>query len=249
MKMNRPIRILAKAAQSFERRPWLLAAAFLASDLLVYLTLAILFTNHCPSQFRFVPELSDEFASFVSDVYDFSLKLSVVVGAVMVVAPILPLIFRRYRTVVVMLVLGIVVMKAGRGGLELIPWSCRSALAEQMRVVRLNVERKKASLRQGDTEWLRVSVHKFEVRQWYFYDKKYCIRKPDNAVDKEIYFLCDEKWRHSRYDKDMWDGRVLLDNVVHWGECGQQLHLETKDGKRHVLDYATGELRQQECDQ
>ena len=93
MKMNRPIGILAKAARSFEQRPWLLAAAFLASDLLMYLTLAILFTNHCPSQLRFVPELSDEFASFVSDVYDFSLKLSVVVGAVMLVAPIIPLIW------------------------------------------------------------------------------------------------------------------------------------------------------------
>ena len=235
-----------KAIERFlERRPWLLAAAFLASDLLMYLTLAILFANHCPSQFRFVPELSDEFASFVSDVYDFSLKLSVVVGAVMLVAPVIPLVFRRYRTVVIMLVLGIAVMKAGKGGLELIPWSCRSALAEQMRVVRLNVERKKASLRQGKSEWLRIPVHKFELRQWYFYDKKYCIRKPDNAVDKKIYFLCDEKWRHSRYDKDMWDGRVLLDNVVHWGECGQQLHLETKDGKRYVLDYATGDLKQQ----
>ena len=33
--------------------------------------------------------------------------------------------------------------------------------------------------------------------------------------------------------KDMWESHVILDNVVHWGECGQQLHLETKDGKRY----------------
>ena len=232
-----------------ERRPWCIAGVYLLMEVLKYLALAILFTNHCPSTLRFVPELSDEFAARVGDVYDFSLKAAAVVGAVMLVVPVLPLIFRRYRTVVIMLVLGIAVTELGMRGVDLIPWSCRSVLAEQMRVVRLNVERKKEAQRHGKTECLRVPVHKFEVRQWYFYDKKYCIQKPDNAVDKEIYFLCDEKWRHSRYDKDMWDGRVLLDNVVHWGECGQQLHLETKDGRRYVLDYATGELKQQEGNQ
>ena len=236
-----------KAIERFlERRPWLLAAAFLASDLLMYLTLAILFTNHCPSQFRFVPELSDEFASFVSDVYDFSLKLSVVVGAVMLVAPVIPLVFRRYRTVVIMLVLGIAVMELGKRGVDLIPWSCRSVLAEQMRVVRLNVERKKEARRQGKAEWLRVPVHKFEVRQWYFHNERYQIRRPHNSMDKDCYYLSDKKWRPDRYAKGMWESHVILDDVVHWGECGQQLHLETKDGKRHVLDYATGELKQQE---
>jgi len=162
--MNSKVRALARFALAIERRPWLFAVLFAVSDLLMYLTLAVLFTNHCPSHLRFVPELSDEFAAAVSDVYDFSLKLSVVIGIIMFIAPVVPLIFRRYWTVVIMLVLGIVVMKAGRGGLSLIPWSCRSALAEQMRVVRLNIARKAEAQRQGKTEWSRVPVHKFERR-------------------------------------------------------------------------------------
>lgn len=228
------------------RRPWLFAVLFAVSDLLMYLTLAVLFTNHCPSHLRFVPELSDEFAAAVSNVHDFSLKLSVMLGTVMLVAPVVPLVFRRYRTVVVILVLGIVVMKAGRCGLSLIPWSCRSALAEQMRVVRLNIARKAEAQRQGKTEWSRVPVHKFERRMWYFSDERYCISKPDNAVDKEIYFLSDEKWRPDRRARDMWRTRVLLADVVSWDECGDCLRVETKEGKRYALDYATGELRLQE---
>jgi len=228
------------------RRPWLFAVLFAVSDLLMYLTLAVLFTNHCPSHLRFVPELSDEFAAAVSDFHDFSLKLSVVIGIIMLIAPVVPLVFRRYRTVVVMLVLGIVVMKAGRCGLSLIPWSCRSVLAEQMRVVRLNVARKAEAKRQGKPNWRRSPVHKFEQRLWYFHNERYSISKPYNAVDKSIYFLTDEKWRPDRYSKDMWYGRVLADDVVSWGECGNRLHVETKRGKRYVLDYATGRLQQLE---
>ena len=148
-----------------------------------------------------------------------------------------------------MLVLGIAVMEAGMRSLDLIPWSCRSVLAEQMRVVRLNVERKKEAQRQGKTECLRVPVHKFEVRQWYFHNERYQIYHPYNSLDKNYYYLSDRKWRPDRYAKDMWESRVILDDVVHWGECGQQLHLETKDGRRYVLDYATGDLKQQEGNQ
>ena len=232
-----------KAIERFlERRPWLLAAAFLASDLLMYLTLAILFTNHCPSQFRFVPELSDEFASFVSDVYDFSLKLSVVVGAVMLVAPILPLIFRRYRTVLIMLSWSAAVMVVGTYALDLVPWSCRSALAEQMRIVRLNVERKKEAQRQGKSEWLRVPVHKFEEDRWTFFDERYVVHKLHNTIVKDVYLLSDRKWRQDRYRKDMWEDRVLLDDVVQWGDCKDHLYVVTKSGKRYILDYVSGKL-------
>lgn len=236
-----------KAIERFlERRPWCIAGVYLLMELLKYLALAILFTNHCPSSLRFVPELSDEFAAWVSDVYDFSLKAAAVVGAVMLVVPVLPLIFRRYRTVVIMLVLGIAVTELGMRGVDLIPWSCRSVLAEQMRVVRLNVERKKEAQRQGKLEWLRVPVHKFEMVDWRFHDGRYVIERSGNILKKNYYCLIDEKWRPDRYAKDMWESRIVLRDVVHWGECGQQLHLETKDGKRYVLDYATGVLKQQE---
>ena len=243
------MRAIERVALFLDRRPWFVAVVYLLMELLKYLALAILFTNHCPSSLRFVPELSDEFAVWVSDSYDFSLKAAAVVGAVMLVAPVIPLVFRRYRTVVVMLVLGIAVTELGMRGVDLIPWSCRSVLAEQMRVVRLNVVRKKEAQRQGKAEWLRVPVHKFEVRQWKFHNDRYQIYHPYNSIDKNYYYLSDTKWRPDRYDKDMWESHVILDNVMHWGECGQQLHLETKDGGRYVLDYATGELKQQEGNQ
>ena len=249
MRLGFAMRALNGVLRVLERRPWCIAGVYLLMELLKYLALAILFTNHCPSTLRFVPELSDEFAAWVSDIYDFSLKAAAVVGAVMLVAPVIPMVFRRYRTVVVMLVLGIAVMETGMRSLDLIPWSCRSVLAEQMRVVRLNVERKKEAQRQGKTECLRVPVHKFEVRQWYFHNERYQIYHPYNSLDKNYYYLSDRKWRPDRYAKDMWESRVILDDVVHWGECGQQLHLETKDGRRYVLDYATGDLKQQEGNQ
>ena len=241
--------MISGVALCLERRPWIFAVVYLLSELLTYLSLALLFMNHCPSRNRFVPEMSDEFAAGVCDVYDFSLKLTVVVGGIMLLAPLIPLIFRRYRTVLIMLSWSVAVMVVGTYALDLVPWSCRSALAEQMRIVRLNVERKKEAQRQGKAEWLRVPVHKFEVRQWYFHNERYQIRRPHNSMDKDCYYLSDKKWRPDRYAKGMWESHVILDDVVHWGECGQQLHLETKDGKRHVLDYATGELRQQERDQ
>ena len=107
MRLGFAMRALNGVLRFLERRPWCIAGVYLLMELLKYLALAILFTNHCPSTLRFVPELSDEFAAWVSDIYDFSLKAAAVVGAVMLVAPVIPMVFRRYRTVVVMLVLGI----------------------------------------------------------------------------------------------------------------------------------------------
>ena len=232
-----------KAIERFlERRPWLLAAAFLASDLLMYLTLAILFTNHCPSQFRFAPELSDEFAAGVCDVYDFSLKLTVCVGCVMLLAPLIPLFYKRYRTVAIMLASGVSVMVVGTRALDLVPWSCRSALAEQMRIVRLNVERKKAAAREGRADYLRVPVHKFVQRRWTFCGERYEIYQSDNTTERDVYLLSDLKWRQDRYRKDMWENRVLLDDVVRWNDCKDHLYVVTKSGERYILDYAFGKL-------
>lgn len=244
--MSCTIRKLKHIALFLERRPWCIAGVYLLMEVLKYLALAILFTNHCPSSLRFVPELSDEFAARVSDVYDFSLKAAAVVGAVMLVVPVIPLVFRRYRTVVIMLVLGIAVTEAGMWSQKLIPWSCQHVLAEQMRIVRFNVERKKDAQRQGKSEWLRVPVHKFEMVDWRFHDGRYVIERSGNILKKNYYCLIDEKWRPDRYAKDMWESRIVLRDVVHWGECGAHLYLETKDGKRYLLDYATGVLKQQE---
>ena len=232
-----------KAIERFlERRPWCIAGVYLLMELLMYLALAILFTNHCPSSLRFVPELSDEFAAWVGDVYDFSLKTAAVVGAVMLVVPVIPLVFRRYRTVVVMLVLGIAVMELGMRSIELIPWSCRSALAEQMRVVRLNLERKEAAAREGRKEYLRTPVHKFVQRLWTFCNGRYEIYQPDNTIEKDVYLLSDNQWRQDRYRKDMWEDRVLLGDVVQWNDCKDHLYVVTKAGKCYVLDYASGML-------
>ena len=232
-----------KAIERFlERRPWCIAGVYLLMELLKYLALAILFTNHCPSSLRFVPELSDEFAARVGDVYDFSLKAAAVVGAVMLVAPVIPLVFRRYRTVLIMLSWSVAVMVVGTYALDLVPWSCRSALAEQMRVVRLNVKRKKEAQRQGKSEWLRVPVHKFEEDRWTFFDERYVVYKPHNTIVKDVYLLSDRKWRQDRYRKDMWEDRVLLDDVVQWGDCKDHLYVVTKSGKRYILDYVSGKL-------
>ena len=232
-----------KAIERFlERRPWCIAGVYLLMELLKYLALAILFTNHCPSSLRFVPELSDEFAARVGDVYDFSLKAAAVVGAVMLVVPVIPLIFRRYRTVLIMLSWSVAVMVVGTYALDLVPWSCRSVLAEQMRVVRLNLERKKTAVREGRKEYLRTPVHKFVQRLWTFCKGRYEIYQPDNTIEKDVYFLLDKRWRQDRYRKDMWENRVLLDDVVQWNDCKDHLYVVTKVGKRYVLDYASGNL-------
>ena len=242
MKTVRESRMISGVALCLECRPWILAVVYLLSELLTYLTLVVLFMNHCPSVLSFVPEMSDEFAAAVCDVYDFSLKLTVVVGGIMLLAPLIPLVYRRYRTVVIMLVWGVAVMVVGTYALDLVPWSCRSALAEQMRVVRLNLERKEAAAREGRKEYLRTPVHKFVQRLWTFCKGRYEIYQPDNTIEKDVYFLLDKRWRQDRYRKDMWENRVLLDDVVQWNDCKDHLYVVTKVGKRYVLDYASGNL-------
>lgn len=235
-------RLIARFALQLERRPWLFAIAYFLAELLTYLILVVLFMNHCPSGLSFVPEMSDEFAAGLCDAYDFSLKLTVVVGGVMFLAPLIPLVYRRYRTVVIMLAWGVAVMVVGTYALDLVPWSCRSALADQMRIVRLNVERKKEAQRQGKSEWLRVPVHKFEEDRWTFFDERYVVYKLHNTIVKDVYLLSDRKWRQDRYRKDLWEGRVLLDDVVQWGDCKDHLYVVTKSGKRYILDYVSGKL-------
>lgn len=133
-------------------------------------------------------------------------------------------------------------MVVGTYALDLVPWSCRSALAEQMRVVRLNLERKKTAVREGRKEYLRTPVHKFVQRLWTFCKGRYEIYQPDNTIEKDVYFLLDKRWRQDRYRKDMWENRVLLDDVVQWNDCKDHLYVVTKVGKRYVLDYASGNL-------
>lgn len=242
MKTARESRMISGVALCLERRPWIFAVVYLLSELLTYLSLALLFMNHCPSRNRFVPEMSDEFAAGVCDVYDFSLKLTVVVGGIMLLTPLIPLIFRRYRTALIMLSWSVAVMVVGTYALDLVPWSCRSALAEQMRVVRLNLERKKTAVREGRKEYLRTPVHKFVQRLWTFCKGRYEIYQPDNTIEKDVYFLLDKRWRQDRYRKDMWENRVLLDDVVQWNDCKDHLYVVTKSGKRYILDYVSGKL-------
>ena len=242
MKIMRKSRIISGAALCFERRPWILAVVYLLSELLTYLSLALLFMNHCPSRNRFVPEMSDEFAAGVCDVYDFSLKLTVVVGCIMLLSPFVPLLYRRCRTALIMLAWGVAVMFVGTHALDLVPWSCRSALAEQMRIVRLNLERKKVAEREGRTKYLRTPVHKFAQRLWTFSNGRYEIYQLDNAIEKDIYLLSDMQWREDRYRKGLWEGRVLMDDVVRWNDCKDHLYVVTKAGKRYVLDYMSGML-------
>ena len=233
---------MEKFAQMLMRWPWLPAAAYFLAESLTYLTLAILFANHCPSCNRFVPELSDEFAAGVCDVYDFSLKQTVVVGCVMLIAPLIPLAYKQYRTVVVMLALGVLSMLAGSHALDLVPWSCRSVLAQQMRIVRTNVARKAEAQRQGKTDWQRIPVHKFVQRLWTFSDGRYTIYQSDNTIEKDVYDLVDKRWRKNRYDANVWEDLVLVDDVVRWTDCKDRLHVVTKSGKSLVLDYATGKV-------
>lgn len=234
--------MISGVALCLECRPWILAVAYLLSELLTYLSLALLFMNHCPSRNRFVPEMSDEFAAAVCDVYDFSLKLTVVVGGIMLLAPLIPLVYRRYRTVVIMLVWGVAVMVVGTYALDLVPWSCRSALAEQMRIVRLNLKRKAAAAREGRKEYLRTPVHKFVQRLWTYCNGRYEIYQLGNAIEKDVYFLSDRRWRQDRYRKDMWEDRVLLEDVIQWSDCKDHLYVVTKSGKRYILDYVSGKL-------
>ena len=133
-------------------------------------------------------------------------------------------------------------MVVGTYALDLVPWSCRSALAEQMRVVRMNLERKKTAVREGRKEYLRTPVHKFVQRLWTFCNGRYEIYQPDNTIEKDVYLLSNNQWRQDRYRKDMWEDRVLLDDVVQWNDCKDHLYVVTKAGKRYVLDYASGTL-------
>lgn len=233
---------MKKIFDYLDRHPWSLAAAYFLSELLTYLTLVVLFVNHCPSCSRFVPEMSDEFAAGVCAVYDFSLKLTVVVGGIMLLAPLMPLFYKRYRTVVVMLMLGVGVMVVGTRALDLVPWSCRSALAEQMRVVRLNLERKKVAALEGRGDYMKVPVHKFVRRRWLLGNGRYEIYQLDNTIKKGVYCLSDNKWRQDRYRKDLWEDKVLTDEIVRWNDCKDHLYFVNVSGDGYVLDYVTGAI-------
>ena len=242
MKSRRLSHLFLKIVICFVRMPWLLAVVYFFVELLFYLSLAVLFVNHCPACNRFVPEMSDEFAANICDVYEFLMKLTVIVGGGMLFAPLMPLFYRRYRTSMIMLILGSATLVIGTKGVDLVPWSCRSVLAEQMRVVRLNLERKKSAAQNGRTNYVRVPVHKFIQRQWMFYDERYVIYQLDNTIKPDVYFLSDRKWRQDRYRKDCWENRVLLDDVIQWNDCRDYLSVITKSGNRYILDYASGKL-------
>lgn len=214
-----------KAIERFlERRPWCIAGVYLLMESLKYLALAILFTNHCPSSLRFVPELSDEFAAWVSDVYDFSLKAAAVVGAVMLVVPLFFLAIRNARKTA---------LRVFGFGIVTIVFSIVLAFMVAPIVYVGSMELGLAEQENDESE---------EIRDWT--NSTECGSRNDYQYPKTRYQFVAHEENKGVYDLfDRRVRRVVVKDVVRWEERDERLRFVTRDGARYFIAYWEGRIR------
>ena len=220
------------------RRPWVVAAVAILLQLVRLVERAILFGNQCPSQLRFMPELSDETIVRLADLHALSLTATSAVTFLLLTVPILPLVYRKYRTVLLMLLFAVpcVVVRP----IEWLYAQTEWHVGEEVRIAQGNIRRKEEAKRRGWPIAGRSPIVRLEQRSWDFADGRFAIWKSSSSTN-ETFLLSDEKWK-KRKGYSEWENRVLLEKIVRWSDCGDVLYVITDDGGKFILDYQSGRL-------
>ena len=108
-------------------------------------------------------------------------------------------------------------------------------------IARENIERKKEAERLGKKTYERKKIPHLRRMVWTFANGHYRISREGGDKGPEYYQLADE-WANYDFWSHRFDGRVLLDDVARWDEGKDRLYLETLNGKRYELEFATGKL-------
>ena len=222
------------------RYPWVFAVAYLASLFVALLTSSVLFGNACISPLSFIPELNDEAIVAIDKVFNNIFLFSLGLGAIMLLAPLVPLCLLKFRTAGRMFLCGLFGLAASV--VLFIPiFFFGLESNDQANTAKVNLEQKEDALRQGKTTYERKKIRAFQQHRWLYGNGRYAVGVHD--VDPDHKWLVDEKWKPIEgAERPLWDSRVLLDDVMQWQEVAGRLHLLTEAGTRYVLDYAAGEV-------
>lgn len=233
-------KFFSDVADWFDRHPWVFAVAYLASLVMALLASSVLFGNACVSSLSFMPELSDETIVAIDKVFNNIFLFSLGMGALMLLAPFIPLCLLRFRTAGRMFLAGLCGLAAGV--VLFIPiFFFGLESNDQANTAKCNLAEKEEALRQGKTTYERKKIRTFQQHRWMYGNGRYAVGSHD--VDPDHKWLVDEKWKPIEgAERPLWENRVLLDDVMQWQEVAGRLHLLTEAGTRYVLDYAAGEV-------
>ena len=240
MRLRMPYNICLMLERFLERCPWCLAVVAVLLKLFRLLDKAVLFANQCPSKLRFMPMLSDEAIVVWDNAYKFSLDLTAVVVLAMLLSPIIPLAFGKLRTVLVMLLFALPCILIDPQAW--IPREVTFPIADQVRTARNNVKRRAEALGRGRDDYCRTPIHMMEQRVWILQNDRYHIEKFPSARGLSEYALIDDQWHPPKNSRYAPGGRVVLENIVKWHDCGDRLRAVLKDGKCCELIYESGKL-------
>ena len=241
MRMKEYRRVMALFATSLCRWPWIVAAVAIALKLFRLVIWSVLFGNLCPSDMNFMPELSAETIVRLDGLYGMSLRATAIVTVCLLVLPLVPLCFGRLKTVWMMLIWALPCILFDP--IAWLPdWEVKGPILDEIRAAKSSIACLERLKDLGVSDNGGFYVIKMEQRKWVFGGGKFVISKSGNSRPDANYNLINVKWRPSKYGKDLWDNRVLLDEVVGWKDCGDSLIVVTADGHRYALDYEYGKL-------
>lgn len=236
-------RLASSCVELLTRRPWLPAAAFLAPLLLAIISEVLLLANVCDSPYRFLPEFSDELIVALGNTTGWLIVyIAPVIAVVMLVLPVVLLAFRAARpTGKRMLAASICALPIG-----FVLYVALFVIAllsdfEQTDIARENIERKKEAERLGKKTYERKKIPHLRRMVWTFAGGHYKISRKSDEQGREYYRL-DDEWASCDFWTHRWKGRVLLEDVARWDEGMDRLYLETLNGNRYELEFATGKL-------
>ena len=236
-------RLASSFVELLIRRPWLPAAAFLAPLLLALVSGVLLLANVSDSPYRFLPEFPDELIVALSNTGGW-LAVFIAPGFAveMFVLPVVLLFFRFARPAGRrMLAASICALPIGFVLYVVILVLILLADIGHTEIARENIERKKEAERLGKKTYERKKIPHLRRMVWTFANGHYRISREGGDKGPEYYQLADE-WANYDFWSHRFDGRVLLDDVARWDEGKDRLYLETLNGKRYELEFATGKL-------
>ena len=81
-----------------------------------------------------------------------------------------------------------------------------------------------------------------EQRVWRLQNDRYHIEKFPSARGSSEYALIDDQWHPPKNSRYAPGGRVVLEDIAEWKDCGDRLRAVLKDGKCCELIYESGKL-------
>ena len=81
-----------------------------------------------------------------------------------------------------------------------------------------------------------------EQRVWILQNDRYHIEKFPSARGLSEYALIDDQWHPPKNSRYAPGGRVVLENIAKWQDCGDRLRAVLKDGKCCEVIYESGKL-------